>query len=527
MRDRTMVLATAGLMLVWVSSGYPADLQRIPANPAKGFSWAYYLMIPDSINQPPVLFVEPNNTGRPNSDPAYHDSAAQSLIQSKTSWASDLGTPYLVPTFPRPFSDSVAYTHALDRNTILTTAPGLERIDLQLIAMIRDAQERLAERGIEVDRKVFMAGASASGSFTSRFVMLHPDVIKAASIGCPGFGPIVPVAAWNGQSLPYPQGAVDFEQLIGKPFDRANFQKVPLQVWVGDEDYNVDPWWNPSDPEIALIIAAFGGRHLYQRWPVYEAAYSSVSSLCQFVVFPTMGHAWANWSYMREFFERYRNAIPPSPLPKPELYTVYFPHVASLDPWETEIALTNTSVAAVRGELKAYGPDGGGATQSVNVTLGPLQRKEITVGRFFQDPANIAYLSFASDSGFLAGYTRFYQPGNRVSLPAGTGARVGWFPKMEQDGWTGIAFVNVETTSATVTLTATDANGNEVSSATLTLTPGKKYVGMVNQLFSGNLSAARYFKYVSDKRILGFTVSGSSDGQMLDGLPCLGQYVYQ
>ena len=212
---------------------------------------------------------------------------------------------------------------------------------------------------------------------------------------------------------------------------------------------------------------------------------------------------------------------------RPELYTVYFPHVASFDPWETEIALTNTSVAAVRGELKAYGPDGGGPIQSVNVTLGPLQRKEITVGRFFEDPANIAYLSFASDSGFLAGYTRFYQPGNRVSLPAGTGARAGWFPKMEQDGWTGIAFVNVETASATVTLTATDANGNEVSSTTLTLTPGRKYVGMVSQLFSGNLSAARYFKYVSDKRILGFTVSGSSDGRMLDGLPCLGQYVYQ
>jgi hypothetical protein len=209
------------------------------------------------------------------------------------------------------------------------------------------------------------------------------------------------------------------------------------------------------------------------------------------------------------------------------LYTVYFPHVASFDPWETEIALTNTSAATVRGELRAYGPDGGSATQSVNVTLGPLQRKEITVGRFFQDPANIAYMSFVSDSGFLAGYTRFYQPGNRVSLPAGTGARVGWFPKMELDGWTGIAFVNVEATSATVTLTATDANGNGVSSTTLTLTPGKKYVGMVNQLFSGNLSAARYFKYVSDKRILGFTVSGSSDGQMLDGLPCLGQYVYQ
>ncbi len=87
--------------------------------------------------------------------------------------------------------------------------------------------------------------------------------------------------------------------------------------------------------------------------------------------------------------------------------------------------------------------------------------------------------------------------------------------------------VNVETSIATVTLVATDADGNQVSSTTLTLTPGKKYVGMAHQLFTGDLSAARYFRYTADRLLLGFTVSGSSDGQMLDGLHCLGQYVYQ
>jgi len=100
-------------------------------------------------------------------------------------------------------------------------------------------------------------------------------------------------------------------------------------------------------------------------------------------------------------------------------------------------------------------------------------------------------------------------------------------PKMEKDGWTGIAFVNIESAAAAVKLTAMDASGSQVASATLTLTPGKKYVGMVNQLFTGDLSAARYVKYTSDRLLLGFTVSGSSDGQMLDGLHCLPQYTYQ
>jgi hypothetical protein len=270
---------------------------------------------------------------------------------------------------------------------------------------------------------------------------------------------------------------------------------------------------------------AFGGRQLYQRWPQYETAYATVSSLCQFVVFPTMGHSWASWSYIREFFNRYRTSTPP-PLSKPALYKIYFPHVAASSPWATEVGVTNTSDVAILGTLWAHRADGM-PTQSVDLTLAPMQRKEIAVGSFFQLPAQIAYLSFVCDSGFIAGYTRFSQPGNRVSLAAGAGARTGWFTKLERDGWTGIAFVNVETENATVTLNAVDAEGGLVSTATLVLTAGQKYVGMATQMFTGDLSRARYVKYSSDKRLLGFTVSSSGDGEMLDGLHCLGQYIYQ
>jgi hypothetical protein len=392
--------------------------------------------------------------------------------------------------------------------------------------MVRDAQARLATRGINVDSKSFMAGGSAAGSFISRFVMLHPDVIKAASIGAPGWGPIVPVTSWNGKSLPYPDGVADLEQLVGSKFDSQNFSRVPLQVWVGDEDFTMDLYWKPSDPEMALISSVFGGTsRLYERWPVYEAAYSSVNSLCQFIVFPKLSHAWPDFSYLSDFFQKNRSAQPVA-VAKPALYTIYFPHVASSGSWQTEIAITNASPDAVRGQLNAFGPNGGTPLQSISVTLGPLQRKEITVGSFFQNPGNIAYLSFVADSGFLAGYTRFSQPGNRVSLKAGWGSKTGWFTKIEQDGWTGVAFVNIESANATVTLAALDAAGAQVSSVTLTLSPGQKIVGMVPELFKGDLSTARYLKYTSDKLLLGFTVSGSSDGQSLDGLHCLPSYIF-
>ncbi|MBM3789080.1 MAG: hypothetical protein FJW35_01885, partial [Acidobacteria bacterium] len=333
-----------------------APLVKVEANPSKGFHWPYYLYKPATVVTPAVLFVEPNNTGTVSDDQSVHDTAAYNLINNKKAWANDLGTPYLVPAFPRPAWDIYMYTHALDRKTIQATAQGYVRIDLQLVAMIQDARERLAsDYRVNVDPKVFMAGASASGSFTSRFVLLHPDMIKAASFGCPGWGPAAPVATFNGHTLAYPEGVSDLQALVQKPFDAAAYRNVPLQVWVGDEDYNVDPWWNLSDPTVALVHAAFGGRHLYQRWPRYEAAYGMVTSMAQFAVFPRMGHSWPSWSYMKEFFERNRVSAQP-PLPKPQGYMLYLPHVASDGHWETEIALLNTIPGGVevQGELRAY-----------------------------------------------------------------------------------------------------------------------------------------------------------------------------
>jgi hypothetical protein len=49
---------------------------------------------------------------------------------------------------------------------------------------------------------------------------------------------------------------------------------------------------------------------------------------------------------------------------------------------------------------------------------------------------------------------------------------------------------------------------------------------MVDQLFSGDLKNAKYFKFKSDRNVLGFTVSGSADGLMLDGLHCLDNYIF-
>jgi hypothetical protein len=320
-----------------------------------------------------------------------------------------------------------------------------------------------------------------------------------------------------GQDLPI-RRHFDLNSLIGHSFDAAAFQAVTLQVYVGDEDDNVDPWWNPADPTVARISAAFGGRHLNTRWPRYEAAYYSVTSLAQFVVFSQMGHSWAPWSFMQEFFENNRSAPQPL-LSKPLQYKICLPHVVGYSPWKTEIALLNTvpGGVGVNGMLHAYKATGENPLESIALEIPPGGRREINVGTAYQHPEEIDYLVFHSDSGFLAGYTRFETAGNRVSLPATTGSTEGWFPKMEQDGWTGLAFVNIGNSQAQVKLTAHDENGLAVEEQTLPVQPGVKVVGLMDQLFHGDISRARCFSFSSDQIGGGILGKRVGDGQMLDG----------
>lgn len=502
------------------------DIQRIEAAPEKGFSWPYFLYIPLTVKNPTFILVETNNTGTVSDDQAFHEASARSIVTQTATKADELGSPMLVPTFPRPASHPEVYTHALDRNTLLTQLPGLERIDLQLLAMIDDARQRLAGLGISTDRRIWIIGASASGQFNSRFVMLHPDRIKASSIGAPGYGPIVPVEEWNGETLPYPEGISDLEQLVGEPFDLQAFRTVPLQVWVGDKDTNIVPWYKPAtDPEVALVARAFGAfdePEEYTRWPAYEAAYQSVTSMAQFVIFPDMTHQWADWDYIRTFLERNRVDPPPPPLPKPRFYRLFFPHIACGEPWTTEVAVYQTKQGVpVKGDLEAYSATGQ-LLESLPFEVPGGGRREIVVNDFFGDPVDIAYLVYHSDSGFINGYTRFYEPLNRVAIPAAGGTLHGWFPKKEiGGGWTGIALVNTEGEAAEVTLEARDDHGQAVETLHFTLQSGEKRVKLAHELFNSNLSGVTHFYFESDRRLAGFSINGSADRAMMDGMPTL------
>jgi len=499
-----------------------ADIQKFDADPAKGFNWPYYLYFQEQVSNPGVLIVEPNNTLWHDDLSVHEQRARENIKTSIQNLADPLHSPLLMPVFPR-YSD--LYTHALDRATLLTTKPGLERIDLQLLAMVDDARQRLADRGMNVEEKVWLRGFSASGMFVGRFSMLHPQRIKAVSAGAGGYGPIVPVANWEGESLPYPIGISDLKSLTGTGFDVAAFRQVPFLAYVGDEDTNTTPWFNANaDADVPILRKVFGGPDCYQRYPRYEAAFRSVDSHCEFVIYPGIDHR-PKWDAEVEFFEYNRTTPAPPPREKPLLYKIFFPHVVCYAPWTTEIALINTTNgAAIKGELRAFRA-GGDEMESISITIPSGGRVEVIADDTFDDPDDVAYVIFQSDSGFVNGYTRFYEPNNRVAIPAATGSLKGWFTKKEAGGWTGITLLNTEEESASVRLTAYDNNGVEVAAEEMALEPGVKRVGLIEEFFQEDVAQANYFSYSSDRLLSAYSINISPDQKMMDGMASGSEYM--
>jgi hypothetical protein len=111
--------------------------------------------------------------------------------------------------------------------------------------------------------------------------------------------------------------------------------------------------------------------------------------------------------------------------------------------------------------------------------------------------------------------------GNRLGgyTSVGISGMDGIFAKIDKNGGTGIAFVNIENTSTTVTMTAYDDSGNVEATETFGLSAYEKVVDVPSNLFSQDISKATYIGYSSTREVVGFQLNLSSDGMMLDALP--------
>lgn len=272
------------------------SLVIVPKNPKRGFHHDYVLFVPKGTprNKKIFLLVEPNNTGKTSDSIEVHKKAAIDLASVSSvgnNVATELHIPLLVPVFPRPDAQQLLYTHALDRDAMLEKTPELQRLDLQLLAMIQDVKIVLKALKITVAPKVFMSGFSASGSFTNRFSFIHPQAIKALAIGGFNGALMLPQTETNGIQLDYPIGTHDFQSLFGKRFDADSYKLIPQLIYMGSLDENDAVQYDDaySEKERKIINENIGSR-VSERYLKCQEIYQANNISPLFKTYENVGH---------------------------------------------------------------------------------------------------------------------------------------------------------------------------------------------------------------------------------------------
>jgi hypothetical protein len=198
-----------------------------------------------------------------------------------------------------------------------------------------------------------------------------------------------------------------------------------------------------------------------------------------------------------------------------------YPHFSSNDTWWTGIVAYNPSASSCTLTINPYTAQGM-ALASQTVILSGYEKyigNNTTLGL----PPNSEWLQIQATLP-ITGFELFGSNNNKL-LGGYTGVNIsntdGIFAKIETAGWTGIAFVNIGSSSATVNLTAYDDSGQVIDTESVLLAGYAKMVGNPENIFETDITSATYIAYSSDQELVGFQLNGSSDNMMLDGLPGL------
>lgn len=291
-------LLAPGISLAQTAGNSSPEPVKIEAQPAKGFAYPYYLYVPKAMREVKngkkmhTILVIPNNSGKTSDDFTVHEEDVKRKIRNNSEIAARLGVALLMPVFPRPQTDWKIYTHALDREAMTSDKKEFARFDLQLVAMIDDARARLNEEKLQFDKRVLMLGFSASAMFVNRFTFLHPKRVKAAAIGSPGGWAIAPVAVFKEKTLRYPIGTNDFKSISGEKLDLKNLRKVPLFMFLGDQDDNDSVVFRDSyEKEDEDLIFALFGKTPVERWDDSKKLYQDNKLNAEFRLYPNIKHA--------------------------------------------------------------------------------------------------------------------------------------------------------------------------------------------------------------------------------------------
>jgi hypothetical protein len=271
-------------------------LIKFPACKTSGFNFEYLVYLPKGTKTGiwNYLMVETNNAGLSDSI-AYHERGAR-YAASKSGVANyvsrKLHIPLLVPIFPRSETNWIIYTHALDRDAMLSKGADIDRLDLQLLAMIEDARKQLSQQGYLLKDKFFMTGFSASGTFANRMALLHPEKMKAVAAGGINAIAILPISQLKGQALNYPLGIADVPKIAGKKVNLDAFRKLPMLLYMGALDSNDAAAFSDgySEEESKQVYDLMGRTLVPERWSFMENIYRKNKIQAEFRTYPNIGH---------------------------------------------------------------------------------------------------------------------------------------------------------------------------------------------------------------------------------------------
>ena len=287
-----LIFIGVGGFVLWNLFG-KGEVTFVKANSGEGFACGYYYYIPQSVHKAQTVYilVEPNNTGFPSEEETVFKNDAKNTARSMKSMAEELGCILLVPTFARPQSDELMYTHALDRDTLQNNTGTLARVDLQLIKMVENLRNLCAKKGLTVEPKILMDGFSASGTFVNRFVALHPAMVKAAVAGGVNGMPILPLESLDGEKLIYPVGTADIEAITGTAVDLAQVVAVPQMIYMGAlDDNDTLPYDDAFSQQERDLILRVLGQDMQLRWQTAQQIYKAQGANATFTTYAGTGH---------------------------------------------------------------------------------------------------------------------------------------------------------------------------------------------------------------------------------------------
>jgi hypothetical protein len=204
---------------------------------------------------------------------------------------------------------------------------------------------------------------------------------------------------------------------------------------------------------------------------------------------------------------------------KPAHAALYFPHVDTTAPWQTEIAIINTSpTQAVSGTLRAFS-NSGEAIETKTIELPAHGRRQITIAAEFTNHARIGYLIFDTASDTVQGYTKFSRQGqDGVAIPAVTEIPASdiIIPHIDSgaDWWTGLSLVN--TTAAPKALEFVFSTGQRRN---ITLNPHEHQAFTVESLVSDQPRTDIASAVITNASgIIGLALFGTRNNRQLEGI---------